>query len=85
MKMWAKREFAWTPEEVQNCYDSADQTWKEIEEPFSPKYFWGADLETWRRLVPMIVVPPLLLYAFAAVIQWIWRGFKPRARSGQTG
>jgi hypothetical protein len=44
------RDYSLSGSDLQRCYEMSDATWKEIEEPFSPKRFWLVDVQTWRRL-----------------------------------
>ena len=72
-------DYSLTGDELKRCYEMSDATWKEIEKPFSLKNFWLFDVQTWQRLVPMIFLPPLMIYVLATLVRWIWRGFKPKS------
>lgn len=73
-----------TASELQTCDESAKQSRDIREESFLPRNSWGYYLEHWRRLVGLIIGPPLVLYALAALTWWVWRGFKSHGKEERT-
>jgi hypothetical protein len=64
---------------TKNCYVQAMTNWQNTLKFYSFKKFWIFPVMFWRLFVPLIVLPPILVYGLAALTVWIWRGFKPRA------
>jgi hypothetical protein len=60
-----------------DCFDVADENWKNATESYSLKRFYLLDVAFWPLPLPAIIVPPLVAYGLAVLGVWIWRGFKP--------
>ena len=63
---------------TKNCYEQASIREKNTLEFYSFKNFWIYPVAAWGVFLPLIVLPPILVYGLAALGVWIWRGFKPR-------
>lgn len=64
---------------TKNCYERAMTNRENALELYSFKNFWIYPVAVWRLFLPLIVLPPLVVYGLAAFVVWIWHGFKPRA------
>jgi len=60
---------------LQDCFDQADSDYKNASEHFSLRNFYKWDLAFWKLLLPVIIVPPVVLYALVAMSMWVRRGF----------
>jgi len=61
-----------------DCYHAAMDNFQSRSQFYSFKNFWIFPVSFWRLFVPLIVLPPLLVYGLAVLAVWIWHGFKPR-------
>ena len=61
---------------TKNCYDEAMDTWQNQLRFYSLKNFWIFSVTFWRFFVPLILVPPAVVYAIAVLALWVRRGFR---------
>ena len=64
---------------TKNCFERAMTNWQNALKFYSFKTFWMFPVVLWRLFVPLIVLPPPIVYGLVAVVVWIRRGFQARA------
>ncbi len=68
---------------TKDCYQRATENLQGTLETYSFKNFWVYSVGLWRTLVPLIIMPPLIIYALTALSVWVWRGFNPASNQAQ--
>ena len=63
---------------LDNCYKQSWENYRNQLEPYSFKNFWWFPAAFWEGLLPIIALPPALVYGLVALGVWIRNGFKPR-------
>jgi hypothetical protein len=66
------------PEEwslTQDCYEQSTTDLQSRLKFFSFRNFWMLDAAFWKLLIPAMLLPPFIVYATAAIGQWVWKGF----------
>ena len=66
---------------TKNCYEQADIREKNRLDFYSFKNFWMLPVAIWYVFLPLIVLPPVVVYGLAVLGVWVWRGFRQRALS----
>ena len=70
-------------EATKDCYQRAEENWQGALRLFSFEKFYLLDYVFWWLLLPAIILPPLGVYVLAALMNWVWRGFKVTASDVQ--
>lgn len=64
---------------TKNCYQRADENYKNALRLYSLDKFWAYPLVFWKLFLPLILLPPAIVYGLVTLGVWIQDGFKPRA------
>jgi hypothetical protein len=65
---------------TKNCYERSFENYQETLKFYSFKNFWIYPVAFWEIFLPIIVVPPIVIYGLAALVVWVRNGFKPRTK-----
>jgi hypothetical protein len=60
---------------MQDCYKRADENRNAMLDEYSLGHFWMLDIVFWKLLIPVIVLPPIIVFAIAMIGKWVWKGF----------
>ncbi len=60
---------------TQDCYKRADENQHAMLDVYSLGHFWMLDVAFWKLLIPVIMLPPVIVYATALLGKWVWKGF----------
>jgi hypothetical protein len=63
---------------TKNCYQRSSENFKNALGFYSFKNFWAYPVIFWRLFLPLIVVPPVIVYGLAALGVWVRNGFKTK-------
>jgi hypothetical protein len=63
---------------TKNCYQRSQENYKNKLRFYSFSHFWAYPAVYWKIFLPLVVVPPAVVYGLAALAVWVWNGFKPR-------
>ena len=61
---------------TKDCYQRVEENYRNTLELYSFSRFWMFPVALWRIFLPLIVVPPAVLYGLALVAVWVRNGFK---------
>jgi hypothetical protein len=64
---------------TKDCYQRSSKNFQNMLRAYSFKTFWAYPVALWRLFLPMVVVPPVIVYALGALSVWVRNGFKPKA------
>jgi hypothetical protein len=64
---------------TKDCYKRSTENFQNTLTFYSFKNFWVYPVVFWRLFLPLVVVPPVIVYALAALSVWVRKGFKPKA------
>jgi hypothetical protein len=64
-----------------DCYKRTDEIFQNTLKFYSFKNFWILPVALWQFFLPVIIVPPVVLYGLAALGVWVRNGFKRHPRS----
>jgi hypothetical protein len=64
---------------TKNCYQRSRENFQNTLRFYSFKNFWEYPVVFWKLFLPLIMVPPAIVYGLAALAVWVRNGFKPKA------
>jgi hypothetical protein len=64
---------------TKNCYQRSSENLQNALRFYSFKNFWAYPVVFWRFFLPIIVVPPIIVYGLAALGVWVRNGIKAKA------
>jgi hypothetical protein len=64
---------------TKNCYQRSMENFQNTLTFYSFKHFWAYPVVFWELFLPLVVVPPVIVYALGALSVWVRKGFKPKA------
>lgn len=64
---------------TKNCYRRSDENYRSKLRFYSLDKFWVYPLALWKLFLPVILLPPSIVYGIVMIAVWIQNGFKPRA------
>jgi hypothetical protein len=62
---------------TKNCYQRSSENFRNTLKFYSFSKFWVYPVLYWKLYLPMIVVPPVVVYGLTALVVWVRNGFKP--------
>jgi len=65
---------------TKDCYKRSMDNFQTTLKFYSYKHFWMLPVALWQLFLPLIVVPPAVLYGLAALGVWVGKGFGRRTR-----
>jgi hypothetical protein len=63
---------------TKNCYQRSSENFQNTLDHYSFRNFWAYPVRFWELFLPLIVVPPVVVYGLAVLVVWVRNGFKPR-------
>jgi hypothetical protein len=63
---------------IKNCYQRSQENFINTLRFYSFSHFWAYPAVNWRIFLPLVVVPPAVVYGLAALAVWVWNGFRSR-------